>query len=81
MNKPAVSMLDYGLVVVILAMLLWCVYSVVQIRRLSLVAEYNKTHVCFLTDVIYGPVPPATIEEMCDALREDLHAEWQAQSR
>ena len=81
MNKSDINLADYAIVVVILAMVMTSIYSIIQIQRLSKVAEYNKTHVCFLTDVIYGPVPPATIEEMCDALREDLHEEWQTQSR
>ena len=76
MNTPAVCMLDYGLVVVILAMLLWCVYSVVQIRRLSILAEYYKVHVCFLTDALYGPVPPESYAELCDQLRDDLYKAW-----
>ena len=77
MNKPAVSMLDYGLVVAILAMLLWCVYSIVQIRRLSLVAEYNEQHLCFLTDAMFGPVEQGRQGELCDMLREDIHETWQ----
>ena len=78
-NKQDINLADYAIAVAILAMILTSIYSVIQVNRLSKVAEYNKEHVCFLTDVIYGPVPPENMEEMCDALREDLHEEWQAQ--
>ena len=79
MNKLDINLADYTIAVAILAMILTSIYSVIQVNRLSKVAEYNKEHVCFLTDVIYGPVK--NMAELCDTLREDLYEEWQAQSR
>ena len=81
MNKLDINLADYIIAVAILAMILTSLYSVIQVNRLSKIAGYNKEHVCFLTDVIYGPVAPENMEEMCDVLREDLHIEWQVQSR
>jgi hypothetical protein len=80
-KQPDLNLLDCAFVGMILIAIFLLVWNIVQTQQVKSVAEYNKEHVCFLTDVIYGPVPPATMEEMCDVLREDLHEEWQVQSR
>ena len=80
-KKQDLNLMDFVFVGILLSACILIVWNTIQIQQVKTIAEYNKEHVCFLTDVIYGPVPPATMEEMCDALREDLHKEWQVQSR
>ena len=78
-KKQDLNLMDFVFVGILLSACILIVWNTIQIQQVKTIAEHNKAHVCFLTDVIYGPVK--NMAELCDTLREDLYEEWQAQSR
>mgnify|MGYP003142665306 CR=1 FL=1 len=71
--------IDVAISCLVVVIVLFSAWNTIATIRINKQMEMNKAHVCFLTDVIYGPVE--NMAELCDTLREDLHEEWQAQSR
>ena len=71
--------IDVSISCLVVVIVLFSAWNTIATIRINKQMEMNKAHVCFLTDVIYGPVE--NMAELCDTLREDLHEEWQAQSR
>ncbi len=71
--------IDVAISCLVIVIVLFSAWNTIATIRINKQMEMNKAHVCFLTDVIYGPVE--NMAELCDTLREDLHEEWQAQSR
>ena len=78
-KKQDLKLMDFVFVGILLSACILIVWNTIQTQQVKTIAKYNKAHVCFLTDVIFGPVE--NMAELCDTLREDLHEEWQAQSR
>ena len=64
-----------GILIIAITLLVW---NTIQIQQIKKLAKYNKEHICFITDILFGPMQ--NVEELCDVLRDDLHEEWNIRS-
>ena len=75
-KKQDPNLMDFVFVGILLSACILIVWNTIQIQQTKKVAEYNKAHSCFLTDALYGPVPPESYTELCDQLRQDVYKSW-----
>jgi hypothetical protein len=71
------TIMDVSLAMVLIALLFAGVYNTVTTIKLAKLVEINKSHICGLTSMMFGPVEYERTKELCDLLRSDLYTEWE----
>ena len=54
-KKQDLNLMDFVFVGILLSACILIVWNTIQIQQVKTIAEHNKAHVCFLTDVLFGP--------------------------
>jgi len=69
--------IDVAISCLVVVIVLFSAWNTIATIRINKQIEMNKAHLCFITDFMFGPVPPESQEELCDMLRKDIHETWQ----
>jgi hypothetical protein len=76
-QKNLGTLIDVLIACSVIAIVFLTVWNMIAIRSLTRQTELNKSHLCGMTSMIFGPVDPERYIELCDLLRADLYTEWQ----
>ena len=78
-NQTALpSLVDATIILVALGLITMVIFNTIRINSLKKEADLTMPHVCFLTEMVFGPVPPEAKVEACNTLREKLQESWEA---